>query len=294
MGQSVDVAYRKRHLAQRLDYVFKPSIHPTNPSSRQFLPRVDYHTGGGAVSSLWRRPNVRCGSGAVLTIRPESGRIAQQRQVGPPAPFSAQRSWRRNNPSLSERGRYACIGLTNIYLIQLMSLVAYTRVSTGKQQASGLGLEAQQEAIEQYAKRTGLPIIGQFTEVESGAVRDRPQLAAALEMCRRKKAVLLIARLDRLSRSLAFIAQLLEAGVDVRAADVPEANRLTLQLLAVFAEYERGMIRDRTKAALAAAKARGVRLGVHGAVLAAEQCPSAHAKTRNHRGREQTQPQTAP
>lgn len=151
-----------------------------------------------------------------------------------------------------------------------MPLVAYTRVSTGKQQASGLGLEAQREAIDQYARRTGEPIIGVFTEVESGAVRDRPQLAAALDLCRRKKAVLLIARLDRLSRSLAFIAQLLEAGVDVRAADVPEANRLTLQLLAVFAEYERSMIRDRTKAALAAAKARGVKLGSYGAVLAVQ------------------------
>lgn len=141
-----------------------------------------------------------------------------------------------------------------------MPLVAYTRVSTGKQQASGLGLEAQQEAIQQYASRVHEPILAIFTEVESGGCNDRPQLAAALELCRRKKAVLLIARLDRLSRSLAFIAQLLEAGVDVRAADVPEANRFTLQLLAVFGEHERQMIRDRTKAALAAAKARGTRL----------------------------------
>ncbi|GAA0869756.1 recombinase family protein [Brevundimonas basaltis] len=151
-----------------------------------------------------------------------------------------------------------------------MALVAYTRVSTGKQQASGLGLEAQQDAIERYAARTGQPIIATFTEVESGAVRDRPQLAAALDLCRRKKSVLLIARLDRLSRSLAFIAQLLEAGVDVRAADVPEANRLTLQLLAVFAEHERTIIRERTRAAMAAAKARGTILGKNGAVLAAE------------------------
>lgn len=151
-----------------------------------------------------------------------------------------------------------------------LPLVAYTRVSTGKQQASGLGLEAQQQAIQNYAARTGQPIIATFTEVESGAVRDRPQLAAALDLCRRKKAVLLIARLDRLSRSLAFIAQLLEAGVDVRAADVPEANRLTLHLLAVFAEHERTIIRERTRAAMAAAKARGTILGKNGAVLAAE------------------------
>lgn len=178
---------------------------------------------------------------------------------------------------------YAWNAHTNLNPFQLMSLVAYTRVSTGKQQASGLGLEAQQQAIDRYAERTGQPIIGVFTEVESGAVRDRPQLAAALDLCRRKKAVLLIARLDRLSRSLAFIAQLLEAGVDVRAADVPEANRLTLQLLAVFAEHERSMIRDRTKAALAAAKARGVRLGVHGAVLAAEHRQAAGAFAESQR-----------
>ena len=173
--------------------------------------------------------------------------------------------------SLSRHGRYAWNALTNIYLFQsAMPLVAYTRVSTGRQQASGLGLEAQQEAIDQYARRTGETILATFTETESGTVRERPQLIAALDLCRRNKAVLLIARLDRLSRSLAFIAQLLEAGVDVRAADVPEANRLTLQLLAVFAEHERAMISERTKLALAAAKARGTKLGSNGAVLAAQ------------------------
>jgi DNA invertase Pin-like site-specific DNA recombinase len=149
-----------------------------------------------------------------------------------------------------------------------MPLVAYTRVSTGKQQASGLGLEAQQEAIEQYARRTGEPILATFTEVESGAVRDRPELAAALDLCRRKKAVLLIARLDRLSRSLAFVAQLLDANVEIRAADMPEANRMMIQMLAVFAEHERRLIGERTRQALAAAKARGVQLGANGAVLA--------------------------
>ncbi|MDB5439698.1 MAG: hin [Caulobacteraceae bacterium] len=149
-----------------------------------------------------------------------------------------------------------------------MPLVAYTRVSTGRQQASGLGLEAQQEAIEQYSRRTGEPILATFTEVESGAVRDRPQLAAALDMCRRKKAILLIARLDRLSRSLAFVAQLLDANVEIRAADMPEANRMMLQMLAVFAEHERRLIGERTRLALAAAKARGTKLGTNGAVLA--------------------------
>ena len=151
----------------------------------------------------------------------------------------------------------------------LMPLVAYLRVSTTRQQASGLGLEAQQEAVERFVAASDHPILETFTEIESGAVNQRPELAKALDLCRRKKATLLIARLDRLSRSLAFIAQLLEAGVDVRCCDMPEANRLLLQLLAVFAEHERQMIRDRTRAALAAAKARGIKLGANGAVLAA-------------------------
>ncbi|WP_269715640.1 recombinase family protein [Caulobacter sp. NIBR2454] len=151
-----------------------------------------------------------------------------------------------------------------------MQLVAYIRVSTTRQQASGLGLEAQQEAVDRFAALSGAQVLNTFTEVESGSVNQRPELGKALDLCRRTKATLLIARLDRLSRSLAFIAQLLESGVDVRCCDMPEANRLLLQLLAVFAEHERQLIRDRTRAALASAKARGVKLGSHGAVLAAE------------------------
>ncbi|WP_310218535.1 recombinase family protein [Caulobacter sp. BE264] len=149
-----------------------------------------------------------------------------------------------------------------------MPFIVYLRVSTQRQGQSGLGLEAQREAVEQYAARVSEPILGTFTEVESGAQKDRPELAAALKECRRTKSVLLIARLDRLSRSLSFIAQLLEAGVEIRAADMPEANRLMLQMLAVFAEHERRLISERTRAALAAAKTRGVELGVHGKRLA--------------------------
>jgi DNA invertase Pin-like site-specific DNA recombinase len=146
--------------------------------------------------------------------------------------------------------------------------VTYLRVSTQRQGVSGLGLEAQQEAVARHAALAGHEIIATFTEIESGGAKDRPQLAAALELCRRRKAVLLIARLDRLSRSLSFIAALLDANVEIRAADMPEANRMMLQMLAVFAEHERKMISDRTRAALAAAKARGVILGAHGKVLA--------------------------
>lgn len=147
--------------------------------------------------------------------------------------------------------------------------VGYLRVSTGKQANSGLSLDAQRRALVEYAASKKETILEIITEVESGSINARPALVRALELCKRRKAVLLIARLDRLSRSLAFIAQLLEANVEIRAADVPEANRLMLQMLAVFAEHERQVIRERTKAALASAKARGVRLGAHGAVLAA-------------------------
>jgi DNA invertase Pin-like site-specific DNA recombinase len=165
-------------------------------------------------------------------------------------------------------------------------LVAYLRVSTQRQGISGLGLEAQQEAIEAHARASGLPIIATFTEIESGTVNDRPQLTEALQLCRRRKAVLLIARLDRLSRSLSFVARLLDANVEIRAADMPEANRMVLQMLAVFAEHERRLISERTKAALAAAKARGVRLGVHGAVLARQHRHAAEEYAEGLRGQD--------
>lgn len=155
--------------------------------------------------------------------------------------------------------------------------ITYCRVSTGRQQQSGLGIEAQQEAIQRYAGQTDSTIIAEYVETESGAKSDRPQLAKALAHCRRAKATLLIARLDRLSRSLSFVAQLLDANVEIRCADMPEANRLLLQMLAVFGEHERQMIRERTKAALAAAKARGTILGAHGKVLAAKHRAQAQA-----------------
>lgn len=157
------------------------------------------------------------------------------------------------------------------------NFVTYLRCSTGKQQASGLGIEAQREAVQRYANQTGSTNIAEYVETESGAKSDRPQLAKALSHCRRAKAILLIARLDRLSRSLSFVAQLLDANVEIRCADMPEANRLLLQMLAVFSEHERQMIRDRTKAALAAAKARGVVLGANGKVLAAQNRSEAQA-----------------
>lgn len=139
--------------------------------------------------------------------------------------------------------------------------VAYYRVSTDRQGASGLGLEAQRAAVAGYVARIGGELAAEATEVESGRRSDRPELARALGLCRRKRAVLLIARLDRLSRNVAFIANLIESGADFRAVDMPEASRLTIHILAAVAEHEREAISIRTKAALAAAKARGVRLG---------------------------------
>ncbi|MDR6775529.1 recombinase family protein [Azospirillum sp. BE72] len=138
--------------------------------------------------------------------------------------------------------------------------IAYYRVSTTKQGADGLGIEAQQSAVAAYAAGKG-ELVDAFTEVESGKRKDRPELARALEACRKNRAVLVVAKLDRLARNVAFIARLMEAGVEFVAVDFPEANRLTLHILAAVAEHEREMIAQRTRAALAAAKARGVRLG---------------------------------
>lgn len=139
--------------------------------------------------------------------------------------------------------------------------IAYYRVSTTKQGQSGLGLEAQQQAVRHYLNGGAWELVGEFTEIESGKKDDRPQLAAALAACRKHKATLVIAKLDRLARNVAFIANLMEAGTDFVAVDMPEANKLVLHIMAAMAQHEREAISARTKAALAAAKARGKTLG---------------------------------
>jgi DNA invertase Pin-like site-specific DNA recombinase len=139
--------------------------------------------------------------------------------------------------------------------------VAYYRVSTDKQGKSGLGLEAQRQAVEQYLNGGKWSLVGEFTEIESGKRNKRPELEKALTICKRQKAKLVIAKLDRLSRNLAFIATLMDSGVEFVAVDNPHANKLTVHILAAAAQHEREMIAQRTKDALQAAKARGVLLG---------------------------------
>jgi DNA invertase Pin-like site-specific DNA recombinase len=153
--------------------------------------------------------------------------------------------------------------------------VAYYRVSTGKQAKSGLGIEAQRQAVAQYLNGGNWRIIAEFTEVESGKRSDRPALEKALAAARVHQVPLVVAKVDRLTRSVAFLSRLLEAGVDVRFADLPmiegATGKFLLQQMAAVAELEAGMISARTKAALAAAKRRGVRLGGdHGARLTAK------------------------
>jgi DNA invertase Pin-like site-specific DNA recombinase len=151
--------------------------------------------------------------------------------------------------------------------------IAYYRVSTDRQGRSGLGLEAQRAAVVRYLSGIGGILLAEHTEVETGRRNDRPELQKALAACRKHKARLVIAKLDRLSRNVAFIAALMDAGVEFVACDNPHATRLTLHILAAVAEHEREMISARTKAALQAAKARGVRLGWNAERLA----PANHA-----------------
>jgi DNA invertase Pin-like site-specific DNA recombinase len=139
--------------------------------------------------------------------------------------------------------------------------VAYERVSTARQGTSGLGLEAQRKAIEDFARSRGADLIGRFTEVESGRNPDRPELAKALHLAKVTGATLVIAKLDRLSRNAAFLLTLRDSGARFLAVDMPEANDLTVGIMALVAQAEREAISRRTREALAVAKARGVKLG---------------------------------
>ena len=143
--------------------------------------------------------------------------------------------------------------------------VAYYRVSTQQQGASGLGLEAQRESVRRFLNGGEWSLVAEFEEVETGkgsnALDRRPQLRAALDLCKRDRATLVIAKLDRLARNVHFVSGLIESGVEFVAVDMPQANKTMLQMHAVMAEWERDQISKRTRDALAAAKARGVQLG---------------------------------
>jgi DNA invertase Pin-like site-specific DNA recombinase len=142
----------------------------------------------------------------------------------------------------------------------MAGFIAYYRVSTDRQGTSGLGLDAQRQAVGKFVGAEKL--VNEYTEIESGKRhKNRPQLLAAMTECRKTKSTLLIAKLDRLARNVAFIAAMMEGGVDFVCCDNPHANRLMLHMLAAFAEHEREAISLRTKAALAQAKARGIVLG---------------------------------
>jgi DNA invertase Pin-like site-specific DNA recombinase len=156
---------------------------------------------------------------------------------------------------------FLCSVKRRIAMMETPRFVGYVRVSTRGQEASGLGLEAQEAAIRRHVEQTGGGLLAEYREAESGTRCDRPQLAAALEACRACGATLLIARLDRLARNVHFISGLLESGVDFVACDLPSANRLTIHIMAAVGEEYVRVLRDNTRKALAARKARGLPLG---------------------------------
>lgn len=139
--------------------------------------------------------------------------------------------------------------------------IIYQRVSTQRQGVSGLGLEAQKHTAMTYLESVGGDLLESYTDIESGSKNNRPELQAALRKCRLTGATLLIAKLDRLSRDRRFLLELQDSSIQFVCCDMPEANNFTIGIMACLAEYEREMISERTKAALKAAKARGVVLG---------------------------------
>src|SRR5215813_5790846 len=149
--------------------------------------------------------------------------------------------------------------------------IAYYRVSTDKQGRSGLGLEAQRKAVTDYLDGGSWELIGEYTEVESGKRSDRPELAKAIAFAKKHRARLVIAKLDRLSRNVAFISALMERKVDFIAVDNPHATKFNLHILAAVAEFERDAISKRTREALAAAKAKGKILGNYARIAKAKQ-----------------------
>jgi len=158
--------------------------------------------------------------------------------------------------------------------------VAYYRVSTEKKGQSGLGLEAQRKAVLDYLNGGRWKMIEEFTEIESGKKSDRPELEKALKLCKKEQATLIIAKLDRLARNVHFISGLMERGTKFCAVEFPNADPFMLHIHAAMSEHERRLISARTKAGLERAKARGVKLGQHGAILARENAAKAKAQAK--------------
>lgn len=142
-----------------------------------------------------------------------------------------------------------------------LKIVAYYRVSTKKQGDSGLGLDAQRKSVSDYAKSNGGKVIAEYTEIESRKLATRPKLAEAIAHARSARATLVVAKLDRLAGNVEFTAALMNAGIEFICCDNPHANRLTIHILAAVAENETIQVSRRTKDALAAAKAKGTKLG---------------------------------
>jgi DNA invertase Pin-like site-specific DNA recombinase len=145
----------------------------------------------------------------------------------------------------------------------MKKMVFYLRVSTVKQGADGNGIQHQMTVVNRYAEANGGEIVGQFIEVESGGKTDseRPQLAAALEKCKKETAVLVCSKIDRLSRNAEFLLRLMNSRVEFVCCDIPNCDRFTISLFAILAEKEKNMISERTKNALKMVKARGIKLG---------------------------------
>ena len=161
--------------------------------------------------------------------------------------------------------------------------VAYYRVSTDEQGRSGLGLEAQKKAVEEFLNGGDWDLVAEFTEVESGGKSDRPELEKALKLCKRRKATLVIAKLDRLARNVHFISGLMERGVKFCAVEFPNADPFMLHVHAAMGEHERRLISQRTKAGLERAKARGVKLGRNGMALAKQNAARANSQAKELR-----------
>ena len=172
-----------------------------------------------------------------------------------------------------------------------MPYVAYYRVSTLQQGKSGLGLSAQQQMVRAFVKEEA--VLGEFVEVESGKTAARPQLRAAVQLAKNRGAVLVIAKLDRLSRNVAFIASLMESGVEFVACDQPQVNKFTVHIFAALAEQERDMISERTRRALHVLKKQGQQLGTPANLMPAAQAQGLVVRQQNARAHEANRHATA-